>query len=83
MPTIVMSIQQNKVSTAFDDIFLLILLPTNPPTTPEKIMVASMKISISGMEEVAKENIKLAVWAKKIIYNEFKAAVLVFIEKKK
>ena len=46
-------------------------------------MVASMKISISGMEEVAKENIKQAVWAKKIIYNEFKAAVLVFIEKKK
>ena len=75
--------QQNKTSTALLDILLLILRPIYPPTIPEAIIIARAIKSVLGTEAEASVNIKLAVWAKKIIYNEFKAAVLVFIEKKK
>ena len=40
-------------------------------------------MEISGTVRVTKLTIKLASWEKKIIYNEFSAAVFVSIEKKK
>ena len=67
IPTMMISIQQNRVSTDLEDIVLLILLPMYPPITPEIIIVVRAKMSIWGTEEDAKENIRLAVWAKKII----------------
>ena len=67
MPTIVISIKQKRISTACEDIFLLIFLPIKPPITPEAIITASVIKSVSGTDEDAMENNKLAVWAKKII----------------
>ena len=46
IPTMMISIQQNSVSTDLEDIFLLILLPMYPPITPEIIIVVRAKMSI-------------------------------------
>ena len=59
--TIVMSIQRKRISTAFEDIFLLIILPIKPPKIPEMIITARVMKSVSGIEEEAKVKIKLAV----------------------
>ena len=61
MPTIVISMKQKRISTACEDIFLLIFLPIKPPITPDVIITASVIKSISGIDEDAMENIKLAV----------------------
>lgn len=83
MPIIVVNIKQNRISTDFEDIRLLIFLPAKPPITPEMIITARVIKFVSGIDAEKIVKRRLAVCAKKIIYKELSAAVLVFIEKKK
>lgn len=83
VPTIATSIQQNNTSTDFEDILLLILLPTKPPNMPEIIITDKVMRSVSGIDAEQAVKRRLADCAKKIIYRELSAAVFVFIEKKK
>ena len=83
MPIIVVNIKQNRISTDFEDIRLLIFLPAKPPITPEMIITARVIKFVSGTDAEKIVKRRLAVCAKKIIYKELSAAVLVFIEKKK
>ena len=83
MPIIVVNIKQNRISTDFEDIRLLIFLPEKPPITPEMIITARVIKFVSGTDAEKIVKRRLAVCAKKIIYKELSAAVLVFIEKKK
>ena len=83
MPIIVVNIKQNRISTDFEDMRLLIFLPAKPPITPEMIITARVIKFVSGTDAEKIVKRRLAVCAKKIIYKELSAAVLVFIEKKK